>query len=443
MLPVSSEPEGAPATARWARGPLRPFRHHQYRWLASATFFELAGDGVWVIALVWQVIALGGGPSHLSFAVTGLALGMVGTALIGGVVADRVPQRRILVATAFTRTLIVTAIATLALTGLLTLWHLALASLLVGMTIGIYFPAYSALLPAIVDEEDLLAANGFEGFLRPTVQHAGGPAVGSVVVSAWSPSWAFVLVVGLQLCCLLSVLALRPRPLRRDPDSLGDGSFAGVFADLRGGVQYMVSTPWFLATLLFACVMILMVIGPIEVLIPFVVERGGGDPRGHALILAAYGIGGAAASLGISTMRMPKRYLTAMNTMWGVACLPLLVVGFTSSVPLIAVAFFVVGMLMSAPMVLWGTLLQRRVPPELLGRASSLDFFVSLLFMPVSMALAGPASEVVGLRTVFVVAAVVPVVVAMVAIVWARMPADEIAHPLDQDRTGEADHVAE
>jgi hypothetical protein len=42
-------------------------------------------------------------------------------------------------------------------------------------------------------------------------------------------------------------------------------------------------------------------------------------------------------------------------------------------------------------MVIWGTLLQRRVPPHLLGRVSSLDFFVSLALMPVSMALAGPA----------------------------------------------------
>jgi chorismate-pyruvate lyase len=71
------------------------------------------------------------------------------------------------------------------------------------------------------------------------------------------------------------------------------------------------------------------------------------------------------------------------------------------------------------------------VPPELLGRASSLDFFVSLLLVPGSMALAGPAAESVGVREVFLVASAVPLVVAVVAIVWARMPADEVAHPLD------------
>ena len=67
-------------------------------------------------------------------------------------------------------------------------------------------------------------------------------------------------------------------------------------------------------------------------------------------------------------------------------------------------------------MVVWGTLLQRRVPAALVGRVSSLDFFVSLSLMPVSMALAGPVSEAIGLRTTFFIAGVVPVVVAALAI---------------------------
>jgi hypothetical protein len=82
-------------------------------------------------------------------------------------------------------------------------------------------------------------------------------------------------------------------------------------------------------------------------------------------------------------------------------------------------------------MVIWGTLLQRRVPPALLGRVSSLDFFVSISFMPLSMALAGTVSEVIGLTTTFLIAGLVPPLLAVVAIVAARLPADELAHPLD------------
>jgi hypothetical protein len=77
------------------------------------------------------------------------------------------------------------------------------------------------------------------------------------------------------------------------------------------------------------------------------------------------------------------------------------------------------------------TLLQRRVPPALLGRVTSLDFFVSLAFMPVSMALAGPVSVVAGLTPVFLVAGLVPLLFGAVALVVGRLGPDELAHPLD------------
>ena len=72
-------------------------------------------------------------------------------------------------------------------------------------------------------------------------------------------------------------------------------------------------------------------------------------------------------------------------------------------------------------MVIWGTLLQRRVPTEMLGRVSSLDFFVSLAFMPVSFAIVGPLSKVVSMQTIFLVAGVAPVLLAAVAMSRPRM----------------------
>ena len=118
--------------------------------------------------------------------------------------------------------------------------------------------------------------------------------------------------------------------------------------------------------------------------------------------------------------------------MWGVGCLPFLVVGFATAVWQVAAAAFVLGALFAAPMVIWGTLLQRRVPPELLGRVASLDFFVSISLMPVSMAVAGPVAGLIGLEATFAIAALVPGVAAVVA-VGARLPADELAHPLRDD----------
>ena len=200
---------------------------------------------------------------------------------------------------------------------------------------------------------------------------------------------------------------------------------------MREGFVSMMRTPWLLATLLFASIMILVIMGPLEVLMPFLIkDRLGGGPGDHALVLAAFGIGGALGSLLMASFRMPRRYLTVMNVMWGVGCLPFLVMGIATAVWQVVAAAFVLGAMFSAPMVIWGTLLQRRVPAHMLGRVASLDFFVSISLMPVSMALAGPLADLIGLRSTFLIAAVVPGVAAVVATVWAKLPADEIAHPL-------------
>jgi DHA3 family tetracycline resistance protein-like MFS transporter len=95
-----------------------------------------------------------------------------------------------------------------------------------------------------------------------------------------------------------------------------------------------------------------------------------------------------------------------------------------------ALATFIIGVTDGAGMVIWGTLLQRRVPSDMLGRVSSLDFFVSLAFMPVSFAIVGPLSKVVSMQTIFLTAGLVPLVLAAVAMWAAGMRRDEVAHPL-------------
>lgn len=410
--------------------PLRPFRSGQYRLLAASVIMSLFAAGVWLIALVWQVIGMGGGPTDLSFVAAATALGMLATTLLGGVLADRIPQRRILLTVAAARTVAIAVVALLALADLLSLWHLVVVALVIGAGNGFTYPAYSALLPSILPAEDLMAANGVEGMLRPTIMQAAGPAVASALIAVASPGAALVVVAAVELVGVLFLLALRPVPLRRDPGSVALG---GVARDLKDGFVYMVRTPWLLATLLFASVLILLIMGPIEVLVPFAIkDRAGGGPTQHAIVMAAFGVGGAIGSLGMASLRMPRRYLTVMNLFWGAGCLPLAVVGFATDVWLIAAAVFVVGICFSAPMVIWGTLLQRRVPGHMLGRVSSLDFFVSLAFMPLSMAIAGPVSSGIGLGATFALAGLLPTAIAVVAIVWARMPKDEVANPLDR-----------
>ena len=175
---------------------------------------------------------------------------------------------------------------------------------------------------------------------------------------------------------------------------------------------------------------VLLVMGPMDVLLPFIArERFVHGGQTYGFLLAAFGLGSAVGALAVSTRSLPRRYLTVMMMLWGLGTLPLAVVGVTWSFPTMAVALFMVGLASGAGMVIWGTLLQRRVPAQMLGRVASLDFFVSLSFMPVSMALAGPLSKVVPVPMIFAAAGVLPIALAVVALAAARMPRDEVAHP--------------
>ena len=412
---------------------LTPFTTPAYRWLAVSLTASSFASGVWVVALVWQVIGLGGGPADLSFVTTASAIGVLLPALVAGVVADRVPQRVILVAVALVELAGMSLVALLSSMGLASLWLLAGVAFTTGMGMAFYYPAYSAWLPALVPESQLQAVNGFEGMVRPTIGQAVGPAVAGAVVAASSPSTAFAVAAGASVVTVLALFKVPQTPIRRTLDEEhGTHPVRTALRDMREGFVYMVRTPWLLATLLFASLMVLVMMGPLEVLIPFLVkDELGGGPSDHALVLAGFGLGGAVGSLAMASVRMPRRYLTLMNLGWGAACLPFLLIGVTTQVWVVVACAFVMGAVFAAPMVIWGTLLQRRVPPALLGRVASLDFFVSVSLMPVSMALAGPVADRIGLQATFAVAGTVPIVVAVVATLWARLPQDEIAHPLD------------
>jgi len=424
------------ATGRRLPRALTPFRHPAYRRLAIALTLSTFASGVWLVALVWEVIRLDGGPAQLSFVATASAVGVLLPALLGGVVADRIPQKLILLVVAGVELAGMALVATLSLTDHTALWHLAAVSFVTGMGMAFYYPAYSAWLPALVPQSDLLAVNGFEGMIRPAVGQAIGPAVAGAVVGALSPGAAVAVAAASSLLGLVALTTVPLTPVRRDFTAEGEPRhpIVSALADVREGFGFMVRTPWLLSTLLFASLMILVIMGPFEVLIPFLIkDRLGGGPDDHALVLAAFGIGAAVGSMAMASFRLPRRYLTTMNLMWGVGCLPLLVIGFATAVWQVVAAAFVIGVIFDAAMVIWGTLLQRRVPAHMLGRVASLDFFVSVSLMPVSMALAGPVSEAIGLRTTFAIAAIAPIFLAVIAVVWARLPEDEIAHPLRDD----------
>jgi DHA3 family tetracycline resistance protein-like MFS transporter len=408
---------------------LAPLRFREFRLLIAAVSIFIFAEGMWTVVMALQVIALADDPAALSLVAACLAGGMLAFILVGGIVADRVSQRAIIITVEAVNLAAVGAVAVLGMLGSLRLWHMAAASAVLGVGAAFFFPAYSAYLPRILPPQNLLAANGIEGMIRPTLGQAIGPAFAGVLVGATFPAWGSTAVAVLFAVGLVLLVALRPERAQNLVDA--DREKSHPLADLRDGFLFVLRTRWLLWTLLFASMWVLLALGPMEVLLPFIARQRfvhGGQIYGF--VLAAFGLGSALGALAVSTRPLPRRYLTVLMLLWSAGSLPLAVVGATWSFAVMAVALFTVGLASGAGTVIWGTLLQRRVPAHMLGRVASLDFFVSLAFMPLSMAVAGPLSKVVPVQLIFAAAGTVPIVLAAVALAAARMPRDEIAHPL-------------
>lgn len=407
-----------------------PLRHRDFRLLWTGLAVSLVGSGLWLVALAWQVISLGGGPAELSLVTALFSVGLVGFVLVGGVAADRLPQRLVMLAADVVRAVVLLTLGSLSLTGNLAIWHLAVGGFIIGAGESFFIPSYTALLPKLLPESELLAANGLEGTLRPLAQNAAGPAIGGIVVASISPG-AAIFTAGLTfLVSAVCLIAMRVKWVKTSSDEAQ--GVAAVISDMREGFRYVRRTRWLWATLLFALLHVLLILGPIEVLLPFAIRDNlGGGAGAYGTALALFGIGGAVGALAISSRPLPRRYLSVMLLLWGFGSLPFVALGLATSLWVVCLAAFVVGVTFSMPMVIWGTLLQRRVPEKLRGRVSSLDFFVSLALMPVSMALAGPAGAVFGIAPVFIVAGILPAFLSLIAIYGARLHHDELANPLD------------
>jgi len=413
---------------------MRPLAHRDFRILFGAVVLSISAAGMWAVVMVYAVIRIDEDPVQLSVVAAANAIGLLACAIPGGIAADRLPRRLILRAVETANVLAVGSVVVVGQFGTLTIAHLTIVSLVLGAGAGFFFPSYSAILPRILPAEHLLPANGLEGAVRPALQQAAGPAMAGLLLAALIPSQAAGAVLFAHAAALVLLLFLRPEPAAEAADAAEGVPSQSIRHDLVEAVLFTVRTPWLLWTLLFATIWVLVTMGPEEVLLPFVTrERFGPDPRLFGFLLACFGAGGVVGSVVVSSLRMPRRYLSAMTLVWGLSTLPFVVIGLTHEYWLMAVSGFACGFGFSYGNVIWGTLLQRRVPRHMLGRISSLDFFVSLALMPISMALAGPLSTVVEIPVIFVVAGLVPFVLSLLVLWIARMPRDEIAHPLEDD----------
>jgi hypothetical protein len=363
---------------------------------------SLIGDGVYFVALAWQVYDLSGSPTALSLVGVAWTLPLALFVLLGGVVTDRVERRRVMIAADLVRALAVAVIGVLSLSGVIELWHLVVMAALFGTGEAFFGPAFTSIVPQIVPRELLLQANALDQFVRPLGFMLLGPALGGWIVATFGPGEAFVFDAGTFLVSALALAFLSPRPLavREEATSL--------LRDVREGFGFVRARPWLWATLVAAAIFLLAYWGPIDVLVPYRVRNElGGDAGDYGLILAFGGLGSIAAAALVGRRGLPRRHITVMYFSWAIGSLALVGLGVGTAVWQLMGFMFVEGAFFTAGIVIWGTLLQTHVPGELLGRVTSLDWFVSTSLVPISFALTGPVSGAIGVQSTLVLGGVI------------------------------------
>src|SRR4051794_11026494 len=236
-----------------------------------------------VIALPFAVLHLGGSATHIGIVLMCRTVPLVGSLLIGGVVADRTSRRAVMVGADLSRLVTQGLLAALLIGGEPEIWMLAVLSGLTGAATGFFNPASSGLLPAVVAPDQLQQANG----LRATAMSGGeilGPALGGVLVAAAGAGWALAVDAATFAASAAFLVSLRlPARLAREEPS----SFV---ADLRQGWTEFRSRTW-VWTFVGAGGIATLLWGTWTVLGPVIANRDLGGAAAWGTVLAAMGVG--------------------------------------------------------------------------------------------------------------------------------------------------------
>jgi hypothetical protein len=358
---------------------------------------SLLGDGIYLVTIAWQVYELSNAPTALSIVGLAWTLPLVLFVLLGGVISDRFDRRRVMIIADILRGLAIAAIGVLAVAGELELWHLVVLVAFYGAGEALFMPSFTAIVPDIVPSDLLVEANSLDIFVRTMTARLAGPAIGGVAIGAFGTGGAFLLDAASFGVSAAALLAMASRPLAdRQPGT-------SVLSDVGEGFRFIRSQTWLWGTLMAASIALLCFYGPWEVLVPFVVKNElGGTAQDLGFVFGSGGLGAILSSLVMAQRSLPHRHITFMYATWTVSSLSILGYGVAAEIWQAMLAALLAGGFSNAGMIVWMTLLQTRVPRALLGRVSSLDWFVSIGLIPVSFALTGPIAAAVGARETLV-----------------------------------------
>jgi predicted MFS family arabinose efflux permease len=364
-------------------------RERQFRLLFTGQLVSLLGDSFSGIALAYAVLNLTGSASDLGYVFAAKAIPLVTFLLIGGVFADRLPRRLVMLTADVVRLGSQGAVAVLILTHTAQIWEIAALQAVAGTASAFFNPASTGLTPLTISPERLQQANALRGLSMASTGLVG-TAIGGAVVSISGPGWALAVDAASYAVSAIFLAQLRlPPHVALPPQSF--------LADLREGWREFSSRSWVWVIVAAASIGNMMS-SFFSVLGAYLTKVALGGPLAWTAILASLGAGSIIGGM-VSLRIKVRRPLFFGASLLGFLALPLALLALRAPVAVIAAGALLAGagnMIFNS---LWETSLQRHIPAAALSRVSAYDWFGSLAFQPLGYIIAGPAAAAIGVST--------------------------------------------
>jgi MFS family permease len=379
---------GSPGQSR-AAGTFRALKHRNFKLFFSGQIISLVGTWMQTVAQSWLIYRLTG-----SSVLLGL-LGFVGQIPIfllsplAGLVADRWPRQRVVIATQTSSMLLAFILAALTMTGRIRVWEIIVLATLLGIVNAFDVPARQSFMIEMVGREDLLNAIALNSSMFNGARVAG-PAIAGVLVAVVGEGWCFFLNGVSYLAVIAGLFMMR---LKKSKPA-HDGS--APLEKLREGIRFARHTKPIRALLILVAIVSFMAL-PYTVLMPiFAVQILHGGASAYGTLMGAVGVGAMFGALALA-MRQQLRGLGNVVSYAATGLGASLVLfsfshWFWVSFTILIVSGFTMMMQFTAT----NTLIQAMVPDQLRGRVMSLYSMMFLGMSPIGSLLAGALADRVG-----------------------------------------------
>lgn len=375
---------------------LAPLRYGAFRYLAAGRLVNMLGNGVAPIALAFAVLDLTGSVRDLGLVVGVRSLMTVLFVLFGGVMADRIPRRLVLVGSNVLGALTQAAVATLVLTGTATIPLLLALGAANGIVSALSQPASAAATPGTVPSELIQQANALIR-LGVNTGMIGGAALGGLLVAAVGPGW------GLAVDALTFAIAAVAFTGVRVTAPTAKSTRTSIIADLREGWTEFTTRTWVWVVVLGFMILNAALAGGVNVLGPAVADETIGR-SGWGVVLGAETAGMVVGGLIALRIRVRRLLLLGVVCMFAESFL-LLGLALAPTVVVLVSAGLVVGIAVEQLAVAWDTSIAQHIPPDRLARVYSYDMLGSWVAIPLGQVAVGPVAAAIGTRDTLLILA--------------------------------------